>query len=30
MLTQVDEHTYVTKLLYDFNQDFRIEPPKMN
>ncbi|MGQ9501162.1 MAG: hypothetical protein ACUVSF_09550 [Anaerolineae bacterium] len=30
MLTQVDEQTYVTKLLYDFNRDFEIEPPKMD
>ncbi|MGC8878834.1 MAG: hypothetical protein ACP5R2_06385 [Anaerolineae bacterium] len=30
MLTQVDEQTHVTKLLYDFNQDFQIEPPKMD
>jgi hypothetical protein len=30
MVTQVDEQTYVTRLLYDFNQDFRIEPPRMD
>lgn len=30
MITQVDEHTYVTRLLYDFNRDFQIEPPKMD
>jgi|YNPBryunderm2012_1023409.scaffolds.fasta_scaffold59175_2 hypothetical protein len=30
MITQVDEHTYVTKLLYDFNQDFQIEPPDID
>lgn len=29
IITQVDETTFVTKLLYDFNQDFQIEPPDM-
>jgi len=27
IITQVDEQTTLTKLLYDFNQDFQIEPP---
>ncbi|MCS7260526.1 MAG: hypothetical protein NZ765_07060 [Anaerolineae bacterium] len=29
MTTQVDEQTYVTKFLYDFNQDVQIEPPQI-